>query len=66
MNHSVMCELARSRAGEIRHQAARSRASAGRPGPWRARPAGGWPAQRRQIGFRLVEAGLHVLATTRP
>jgi len=56
-------EAARTRAREIRREAARSRIGPGGPG---ARPARGAVCRsrvRRRIGFALVEAGLHLLAT---
>jgi hypothetical protein len=61
MNPLLLEALAAARASEIRRQAARSPV---RARPARSRPAA-WSACRR-TGFALVEAGLHLLATTGP
>ena len=64
MNPWMISDLADSHAREIRRQAAQCRTGRRRPGP---RPAQGVSrALRHRVGFGLVEAGLHVLATTRP
>ena len=67
MNPWMLCDLADSHVREIRREAAQRRSQAR---PRESRPArsvsGGRARLRHRIGFGLVEAGLHVLATTRP
>jgi hypothetical protein len=66
MNPWMLSDLADSHRSEMRRQAAQRRS--------RARPRESQPMRsvshgrgrlRRRVGFGLVEAGLHVLATTR-
>jgi hypothetical protein len=66
MNPWTISALADSRARELRRDADTQRIISPRPGCQAEPGAGHWPALRRRVGFRLVEAGLHVLATTRP
>jgi len=66
MNPELLYALAGSRAREIRDEAARSRTRAHQARSRPARPGGRWSAWRRRTGFALVEAGLQLLATTRP
>jgi hypothetical protein len=66
MNPWILSDLADSRVREMRRQAAECRTEGRRPRP---RPAHGVNRRlqlRHRVGFGLVEAGLHVLATTRP
>jgi hypothetical protein len=66
MNLFLLIALADSRCRAIRGEAAWRRTF--RPHP-RARPARGerrWSRVRRRAGYALVEAGLHLLATTGP
>jgi hypothetical protein len=67
MNPGMLGDLADSHVREMRREAAQRRSQAR---PRVSRPAlsvsGGRARLRRRIGFGLVEAGLHVLATTRP
>jgi len=65
MNPWMISALADSHSREIRLETARCRACAYCPRR-SAHSAARWPQLRRGIGFRLVEAGLHLLATTRP
>jgi hypothetical protein len=67
MNPWMLGDLAVSRQREIRRDAARRRSQA-RPRESRPVPSvsGVRVRLRHRIGFGLVEAGLHVLATTRP
>jgi len=66
MNPWMLSDLADSHAREIRREAARRRSQAR---PRESQPtrtvSGGLGRLRRRVGFGLVEAGLHVLATTR-
>jgi hypothetical protein len=62
MNPLLLEALAAAHAEELRRHAARSPVRARRP---RSRPAAR-SAWRRRTGFALVEAGLHLLATTGP
>ena len=66
MNPWMLSELADSHVSEIRRGAAqrRSQARSREPKPMRS-VSGGRGRLRRRVGFGLVEAGLHVLATTR-
>jgi hypothetical protein len=66
MNPWMLSDLADSHMREIRRQAAqrRSQARPREPQPMRS-VSGGRGRLRRRVGFGLVEAGLHVLATTR-
>jgi hypothetical protein len=71
MNPWMISDLADSHVREIRRQAAEYRAGALRTGARRsgARPVhdvNRWLRLRHRVGFGLVEAGLHVLATTKP
>jgi len=56
-------EAAWSWAGEIRREAHRSRTGPTGPGARPARGAVRRSRVRRRVGFALVEAGLHLLAT---
>jgi hypothetical protein len=66
MNPWMLSDLADSRAREIRREAARQRSQAR---PRESQPTQGVSGRRarlrQRVGFGLVEAGLHVLATTR-
>jgi hypothetical protein len=62
----MITSLADERAREIGRQMAQSKTRGRRPGSREAHSAATWPGVRRRLGFGLVEAGLHVLATTRP
>jgi hypothetical protein len=66
MNPWMLSELADSHVREIRREAAQRR---GQAWPRESQPRravrGGRGRLRRRVGFGLVEAGLHVLATTR-
>jgi hypothetical protein len=66
MNPWILSDLAASHRRETRREAARRRSQAR---PRQSRPtrsvSGGPGRLRRRVGFGLVEAGLHVLATTR-
>jgi hypothetical protein len=62
MNPMLLEAVAAARASEIRRHAARSPIRVRRA---RSRSAA-WSACRRRTGFALVEAGLHLLATTGP
>ena len=66
MNPWMLSDLADSRAREIRRQAAGYRTGRVRPGPRQATAVNRRLRLRHRVGFGLVEAGLHVLATTRP
>jgi hypothetical protein len=66
MNPWMMSDLADCHAREIRREADERRAGARRPGPRRAYSVNPWRQLRHRVGFGLVEAGLHVLASTRP
>jgi hypothetical protein len=65
MNPWMIKALADAHSRDLRHQAARHRMRT-RRGWWPADSARRLRRLRRGIGFRLVEAGLHMLATTRP
>jgi hypothetical protein len=65
MNPWMIKALADAHSRDLRHQAAWHRMRT-RRGWWPADSARRWRRLRRGIGFRLVEAGLHMLATTRP
>jgi hypothetical protein len=66
MNPFLVSALADSRCREIRGEAASRRTCMPH---LRARPTRGerrWSRMRRQVGYTLVEAGLHLLATAGP
>jgi hypothetical protein len=66
MNPWMLSDLADSRVRESRREAARRRSQARPRGARPMRSVSGGPGRlRRRVGFGLVEAGLHVLATTR-
>lgn len=62
MNFGLIDVLVDGHAHDIRRQAAPRRTSA-RGRSWPAGAAPGWARLRGRIGFALVEAGLHLLAT---
>jgi hypothetical protein len=66
MNPWMLSDLADSHQREMRREATRRRSQAP---PRKSQPAqsvsGGRGRLRQRVGFGLVEAGLHVLATTR-
>jgi len=66
MNPWMLRDLADARERDIRRETARrlSQARARESQPMRS-VSGGRGRLRRRLGFGLVEAGLHVLATTR-
>ena len=66
MNPWMLSDLADSHRREMRREAAQRRCQA-RPADSRAMRSenGGAGRLRRRVGFGLVKAGLHVLATTR-
>ena len=66
MNPWMLSDLADSHVREIRREAAQRRRQA-RPRESQPMPSlsGGRGRLRQRVGFGLVEAGLHVLATTR-
>jgi hypothetical protein len=66
MNPWMISDLADSRAREIRRQAAECRTGRRRPVPRPAYGVNHWLRLRHRVGYGLVEAGLHVLASTRP
>lgn len=65
MNPWLLNALADSRCREMRQDAAVRREGGFRrcPGLPPAPAAHRWPRMRRQVGYALVEAGLHLLAT---
>jgi hypothetical protein len=65
MNPQMLPAMANLRCREMRHDAARYASAVPRP----SRPAPvpfRWPWMRRQVGYALVEAGLHLLTTDGP
>ena len=67
MNPWMLSDLADSHVREIRYEAAQRRSQARPPESQPVRSVSRGRARlRRRVGFGLVEAGLHVLATTRP
>jgi hypothetical protein len=66
MNPWILSDLADSRVREMRRQAAECRTAGRRPRPRLAHGVNRRLQLRHRVGFGLVEAGLHVLATTRP
>jgi len=66
MNPWMLQAMADSRCRELRRDAARAADDAPRPArrPTAAGPR--WPQMRRQVGYALVEAGLHLLAAEGP
>jgi hypothetical protein len=67
MNPWILRDLADSHVREMRREAARRRSHARPRGSQPMRSVRGGPGRLRQrVGFGLVEAGLRVLATTRP
>jgi hypothetical protein len=66
MNSRMLGDLADLHMRETRREAARRRSQAGPRESQPVRSVSGGPGRLRQrVGFGLVEAGLHVLATTR-
>jgi hypothetical protein len=66
MNPWMLHAMADSRGEEMRRGAARYRGGVLRPASPAAPAAHLWPRTRRQVGYALVEAGLHLLATAGP
>jgi hypothetical protein len=66
MSFWMIDDLVDARIRDIRRQAGKPRTGMHRAGPRPAGGAGRWPRLRSRVGFMLVEAGLHVLATTEP
>jgi hypothetical protein len=66
MNPWMLQAMADSRCRELRHDAPRRPDRAPRPASRPAPAAPRWPQMRRQVGYALVEAGLHLLATEGP
>jgi hypothetical protein len=64
MNPWLMDGMAQYRARDLRHEAAQRRGRSGQPRSRPARPPYRGSGLRTRIGFSLVEAGLHLLATT--
>jgi len=66
MSPWMLHAMADSRCRELQRDAARHADEAPRPA-WRPAPAAlRWPQVRRQVGYALVEAGLHLLAAEGP
>jgi hypothetical protein len=66
MNPWMVSDLADSQVREIRRQVAECRTGRQRPVPRRVSTVTPLQHLRHRVGFGLVEAGLHVLASTRP
>ena len=66
MNPWMISDLADSHVREIRRQAAEYRTRRRRPGPRPTHHVSRSLRLRHRVGFGLVEAGLRVLATTKP
>ncbi len=66
MNPCLLGSLADSRCREMRREAALRGGGFPRPGSPPAPGAHRWPRMRRQVGYALVEAGLHLLTTAGP
>jgi hypothetical protein len=66
MNPWMLHAMADSRCQEMRRGAARYRDGVPRPASPHAPAGHHWPRMRRQAGYALVEAGLHLLATAGP
>jgi hypothetical protein len=64
MNPHLIAALADQRTRETRHQAARPHPRPPRPAPQPASQPPHRARLRRRIGIKLVETGLHLLATT--
>ena len=62
MNFQMTEALVREQMRDVRDQAVRCRGLSSRPGPDLAGRVTRWPRLRKQVGYRLVEAGLHLLA----
>jgi hypothetical protein len=61
MNFRMTEALARQHMRDVRDQAVRCRGRSSRPRPDLAVRVARWPRLRKQVGYRLVEAGLHLL-----
>ena len=66
MNPWMLHALADSRRREVMHDAARHASGTPRPARRPVPMARRWPRMRRQVGYALVEAGLHLLTTDGP
>ena len=66
MNPWILSDLADTRVREMRRQADECRTAGRRPRPRRVHGVNRRLQLRHRVGIGLVEAGLHVLATTRP
>jgi hypothetical protein len=66
MNPWILSDLADCRVREMRRRADEYRTGRLRPGPRPKYVVNRRLRLRHRVGFGLVEAGLHVLATTRP
>jgi hypothetical protein len=64
MNPWLIDGMAKCRTRDFRHEAAQRRGRSDQPRSRPARPPYRGPSLRTWIGFALVEAGLHLLATT--
>jgi len=64
MNPWLMDGMAQYRARDLRQEAAQRRGRSGQPRSRPPRPPHRGSGLRTRIGFGLVEAGLHLLATT--
>ena len=62
MNFQMTEALVREQMRDVRCQAVRCRGRSSRPRPDLASRVTRWPRLRKQVGYRLVEAGLHLLA----
>ncbi len=62
MNFQMTEALVGEQMRDVRDQAVRCRGRSPRPRPDLAVRATRWPRLRKQVGYRLVEAGLHLLA----
>lgn len=64
MNPWLIDSMAQYRVRDLRHEAAQRPGRSGQPRSRPARPPYRGSGLRTRIGFSLVEAGLHLLATT--
>ena len=62
MNFQMTEALVREQMRDVRDQAVRCRGRSSRPRPDLACRVTRWPRLRKQVGYRLVEVGLHLLA----